>query len=134
MYARNQKIIQHQKANHLRLCKNLALNVFKKKQPKVSAAAYGVLRIIDELIRVFKQEFTLEIILALKIIQISCCQRSDNRTCPLYAQIWSRWKETQPWVLDRAHRQGAPLLPTERLPLPTGRQNWFSAYMAKPPF
>lgn len=62
MYARNHKIyIQHQKANHLRLRKNLGLNFSNKKQPKVCAAAYVILQIIDELIHVFKHEFTLEI-------------------------------------------------------------------------
>lgn len=65
MYARNKKIfIEHLKANHLWLHKNLSLNVPNKKQPKVCAAAYAyddVLPIINELIHVFKQEFTLEI-------------------------------------------------------------------------
>lgn len=62
MYARNQKIfIQHQKANHLRLHKNLGLSVPNKKQPKVHAAAHDVLQIVDELIRAFNHEVTLEI-------------------------------------------------------------------------
>lgn len=63
MHARNQKIfVQHQKGNRLRLHKNLGLNVPNKKHPKVCAAAYEVLPVIDDLIHVFKHEFAWKII------------------------------------------------------------------------
>lgn len=42
------------------------LTVSKKMQPKVCAATYDVLQVTDELVHVFKHEFTLEIIFALK--------------------------------------------------------------------
>lgn len=47
------------------------LTVSKKMQPKVCAAACDVLQITDELIHVFKHQFTLEIIFALKVTWIS---------------------------------------------------------------